>query len=191
MEAAFELTEADLHEVQRHLAALRRRRLRSPWVVVIVTTTVGLVCWPVARVALAPFPGGALPVWVLALLVAGVVVNLLHPRLPEVRFRGLERWSLKRATAASVKRSVLGPVTIVLTAGGIKRLREGAPALELTGADIKRLTVSPVALVLHLSLRRVLVVPRRAFTDDAEALAFQRRVEALTSKPVTSIAPGD
>lgn len=191
MELAYELTEADLEEVQRHRAALQRRFFRGSWVVVVVTIFVGVMLWPFASEFLAAFPGGALPVWLLVLIVAGAIVMKLRPVLPHVRYRGLERWSLKRMTAASVKRSALGPVTLVLTSTSLKRLREGAPALEVTRGDLTRLSVSSTTLVIHLSGRRVLVAPRRAFTDDATALAFQQRVEALAAKTAEVVGPND
>jgi len=85
-------------------------------------------------------------------------------------------------TERAVKASALGPVTIVLTATSVKRLREGAQALEVRPRDIRSLTVSPTVLTLHLTGKKVLAVPARAFRGDAEAVEFRRRVEQLAGK---------
>lgn len=180
MEAAFELTEADLHEVQRHRAERRRRFMRSRFGLFIITLIACAIVFPITRV-----PGFGLGPYLVAVVVALGLSLVIGPRLKslkQLRVRSIEHWALRRATARAVQASVMGPVTVVLTATGVKRLREGVPALEVPAADIKYLTASQTLLVLHLSLRKVLAVPRRAFPDDATALEFQRRVEAMSGK---------
>ena len=185
MEAAFELTEADLHEVQRHRAERRRRFIRSRFGLFFVTLIACAIVFPVTFV-----PGFGTGPYLVAAAVALGLSLLFGPLLKnvkQVRARSLQHWALRRATAVAVKQSVMGPVTVVLTATSVKRLREGVPAFEVPARDIKYLTVSQTLLVLHVSLRKVLAVPRRAFPDDATALEFQRRVEAMTGKPAEEI----
>lgn len=178
MESSFELKEADLFEVQRHRFVLRRRALRSPVGLAVVTLVVGIIGWPIGRAILEPVPGGALPWWTGCIVTVAAMLIAGRKQFERVRLPALQNWALNRAVKAAMKRSVVGRITVVLTQNSIKRLREG---------DVKRLTVSKTVLMLQLSLRRVLVVPRRAFANDAEADAFQQRVEALTAKTATVI----
>lgn len=185
MEAAFELTEADVHEVQRHRAERRRRFIRGRFGLFVITLVASAIVFPVTQV-----PGFGVGPYLVAVVIALGFSLLIGPKLKgvkQLRARSVEHWALRRATARAVKMSVMGPITIVLTATGVKRLREGVPALELPARDIKYLTASQTLLVLHLSLRKVIAVPRRAFPDDAAALEFQRRVEAMTGKTAETI----
>lgn len=83
-------------------------------------------------------------------------------------------------------KSVLGPVSIELTPDAL--LRENASGtLRVPWPSVRFVAEAATLLVVQLDGKKLLLVPARAFADDAERTAFHRRVQELSAKPLETI----
>jgi hypothetical protein len=118
-------------------------------------------------------------------VVLGTVLQRWKPA-PRPRFKAVYRWSARRRLQRSRARSVLGDVQVELEEGGLLRINS-AGELRVPWSEVVAVLKSPSMLTVMLPGNRVIVAPRRAFRDDAAALAFQREIERLTSRQAIEV----
>jgi YcxB-like protein len=106
---------------------------------------------------------------------------------PRLRFKGVHRWSARRRLERSRARSVLGDVQVEVGEDGLLRINSTGE-LRVAWSEVIAVLKSASMLTILLSHDRVIVAPRRAFHDDAAALAFQREIERRSSKQAVEVA---
>jgi hypothetical protein len=106
---------------------------------------------------------------------------------PRLRFKSLHRWSARRRLERFRARSVLGDLQVEVEENGLLRINSTGE-LRVPWSEVIAVLKSPSMLTLLLSRNRVIVAPRRAFHDDAAALAFQREIERRSSKQAVEVA---
>lgn len=191
MEIGYRLEESDLHDLQAQLLTLRRAKMAAsvvPFLAGIagagaVSFPLWLLLhpgWPLLR-ALRPF---------LAMLAAAAaVVALLKPMLVRRRSPRLEARTVGRLARASARRSVLGPVTVVLGEDALFRRNE-KNEIRLHGSDILDVLASPRLLTVRPRGRGPqILLPARAFPDGVDFVAVRTRLEALAGMPAVGIDP--
>ncbi|MCI0571998.1 MAG: glutaredoxin family protein [Myxococcaceae bacterium] len=188
MDIRYDLTEDDLREVQTQVYAEKQEALRrSPVRVVLAVILAGLLVWPlwarmVSRSVLLSEPAPRLALFMLMLGVAGLLAFTLRGRVPQLRIRRLETWSIERMVRESIRRSVLGPVTVSLGDDGLVRTN-AAGERRVAWEEVKDLLHSPRMLTVRLRREhRVIPIPTRVFADAPTAEAYVSRLETLTGK---------
>ena len=106
---------------------------------------------------------------------------------PRLRFKAVHRWSARRRLERSRARSVLGDVQVEVEENGLLRINSTGE-LRVPWSEVIAVLKSRSMLTIVLSHDRVIVAPRRAFHDDAAALAFQREIERRGSKQAVEVA---
>lgn len=189
MEISYALDERDLHDVQQQLVMLRRAGMATslaPFVVALGLAAA--IAWPLWA-ALHPgrelFP--TLRLFLVALAAAAAVVALLEPRLTQFRSQRLEAWAVGRLARASARKSVLGPVTVALGEDAILR-RNARGEHHLRAADVRDVLASARLLTIRpRGPGPVILLPVRAFADEAAFAAARARLEALSGAPARAV----
>jgi glutaredoxin len=190
---SYELTEDDLREVQAQLLVVRREALLSnPRWFLLAMAVVGLLGWPVwvfltRDDALLSRTPPRLVVFLLALAVVGAIAFTLRTRVAPRRMPGLDVWLARRMARQAARRSVLGPITVTLSEEGLAR-RNSEAELQVAWSEVEELLWSSSVLTTRLvGQQRVILVPRRAFPDEASATAFRERLELLSGKRCVNV----
>lgn len=191
MERSYELTTEDLVEVQAQFLAARRERLVTGiWPLAGSMLLVAVIGWPLAAMLLKQ-PVLGVPTTraaVTYLLLLGLAVAIVHPlrkRLPaSTRTR---RWSAERLGRAMARRSVLGPIHLVVDGAGLTRTN-AVGDLRVSAGEVRGVLESGWGLTLQLRGARVIPVPARAHPSPEAAKQFRDAVDALRP-PVASPAP--
>jgi mycoredoxin len=194
MEISYELTKDDLREVQAQLLVRRREELRlSTRVLSLYVLGSGVLCWPLWRsmmrnnLLLSETVLGVVA-YLLMLSMVGAISYALRSR-PVARHPRLDDWRVQRMTRQSVRQSVLGPVTVTLGEEGLVR-RNSAGELRMAWGEVRDILRSPRLLTLRFQRQqRVILVPTRAFPDEASAAAFLERLEALAGRKSVDVDP--
>jgi hypothetical protein len=105
---------------------------------------------------------------------------------PRPKFKAWYGWSARRLLARARARSVLGNVQVQVEESGLVRVNP-AGELRVPWSDVIVLLKSPSMLTVVLPRNRVILAPRRAFADDASALAFQRELERRSTKEAIGV----
>jgi glutaredoxin len=185
MDVRYELDERDLHDVNAQAVAVRRASVR-PYLLAVGVASV--VVWPL-WLALAPREPLLLSfrTYLVALAAAAAVAAILAPWLRRHRPRRLDAWAVRRLARASARRSVLGPVSVTLDAGGLVR-RNASGDLRLGPGDVREVLASASLLTVRPRARGPYVLlPARAFPDGAAFAAARARLEALAGAPAREI----
>ena len=127
-------------------------------------------------------------IYVAAVAIAVVLGTVLQrwKAPPRPRFKALYRWSAMRRLKRARARSVLGDVQVEVKESGLLRINSSGE-LRVPWSEVIAVLKSPSMLTMLLPRNRVIVAPRRAFRDDAAALAFQREIEKRTSKQAVEV----
>jgi glutaredoxin len=189
MEIGYRLDEADLHDVQAQLVALRRADLAAsvkPFLVAIAgAAALGWPLWAVLAPGRPLLLG--LRAFLVALAAAAAVAALLAPGIARFRSASLDRWAVRRLARASARRSVLGPVTVAISPDGVVRRNEKGE-LRLGRAEIRDVLASPRLLTVRpRGLGPVILIPARAFPGAETFDAARARLEALAGAPAVAI----
>jgi hypothetical protein len=197
MRIAYTLEEADLEAMVMQLSRWRDERVRA-WLARVRT---GPVWRHLAFNLLVGIPLGALvlPLWaalihelaslypvVLALALVIVTTMQRFKAPPRFQLAPLSRWSVRRQLRHSRARSVLGPIEIALGDGGLVRKNPTGEA-NIPWSEVRALLESPSLFTLALPSNRVVIAPRRAFSDEESARAFRAEVERRTGKPAIAV----
>jgi len=204
MRISYALGEDDLAAVLMQQTLWRRDRVRA-WFERIRTgpiwrhlmvnaapgTLFGLMLYPLwlwqIRGTCPRSPVGGIYVGAVAIaVVLGTALQRWKPP-PRLRFKAVHRWSARRRLQRSRARSVLGDVQVEVEENGLLRINSTGE-LRVPWSDVIEVLKSPSMLTLLLSHDRVIVAPRRAFRDDAAALAFQREIERRSAKQAVEVA---
>lgn len=191
VQITFDLTEDDLLALQTQTLARRRDRVyRSKLVFLSGGIVAGLVCWPLWRYGVGSvFGTGAtrIGVYVIVILLAGAIAAFLRPRLPRPRFGRLYAWSARRLARAAAKRSTLGRVTLTIADDALVRVNADGER-RIPWSRMRAILVSPDLVTVWLrGENRALVVPGRAFPDEAAAAEFQALIEKRAGLPSISV----
>jgi mycoredoxin len=194
MEISYELTEDDLREVQAQLLVRRREEMRqSTRVLVLFLLGSGVLCWPLWRsmmgnnLLLSETALGVVA-YLLMLSVVGAVSYALRSR-PVARNPQLDAWMARRMARQAARQSVFGPITVTLGEEGVVR-KNSEGELRMAWSEVRDILRSPRLLTLRLQRQqRVILVPTRAFPDEANATAFRERLEALAGRKSVDVDP--
>lgn len=189
MELRYVLTQEDLREalLTAHVARVHRLQ-RSPAVFALAGVIVCAVLWPPYSALLVPLFGQLAAVALFAFIIgtAGVIVWIRRKRPPRVALPALAEWSVRRQLAASLRRSVLGPITLRVDAGGLWRKNE-KDELVVPFSAVRGLLRSKDCFVVQVEHRRLLIAPARAFASPAEASAFCDAISLACGRPIVEV----
>jgi hypothetical protein len=183
MKVTYELTEADLLDVQLQLLVHHQQRLReSRLFLLFAICGAGAITYPLWLAWFGPHRPAT---FLLTVVLAGVIVRLLLPYLPVPRYRRLNAWRARKMNKRALAASVLGPVEVTLADDAVVRTNS-RDELRVPWSELTWLHRSAAVLTLRIRKQhRVIVIPRRALQDEP---AFTARLEALAKKKVLELS---
>jgi glutaredoxin len=178
MELSYELNEQDLVEVQAQRIALRREAMQgNPVMFLAITAFAGVLGSSLSPLFISAL---TLPRFFVLWMCAALIALPLTMWLGRLRLPRVDGWSARRIAREAARKSVLGPVTVLLEEDQLVR-RNAAGELTLAWSQVKDVLVSERVLTLRLREgTRVILLPTRALADPA---AVRERLERLVGRP--------